>query len=389
MRPTALVAASALTVLALVVAAPAARAKGSKAEVLAKIEGLLESGDLDQAKQMIDFFLGKNPGDPDLLVLRDRWRVQQGDMAGLLAAPKDTAETRAACWRIVKATMKGNPEEWEALLHTGDDAQAKALLTAAKESGTPEDQRVAAEVLRGFDPPRPDSNGYPDVPADRLLVALRSADRGQVLWGLHVAEAKRPPEVEPDVKRIFGSSDDPETKYAAAAVLLSLGEYGIRQDLRTALRSDRPVTAVEAGKVLLRYPGDDPKAVETLLAAIEKDDAIGRAKPTLLSLGVMILAKRREPGALEFLEARLAAPDLRIDVARALGVLGDAKAVPVLLDWLKTPPPAREEATSGGLGFLGGSMAGAKAAATAEALRPALVGALAVLRLTAPGKPEK
>lgn len=370
-----------LALLLLPAAAPAALAKGSKAEVLRKIEALMDGGDDDQAKQMIDYFLGKNPGDADLLVLLDRWRVRQGDLAGVLEKPEGREATRAACWRVVAATMKGNPDEWAPLLDAGDPARAKELLAAAKETGTPEDERVAGELLARLAAPA--AKGPRDVPPDRILAAIRSEDPDQRLWGLGLAEERKLATARADAKRIFETADAPDEKYAAAAVLLALGEEKLRAGLRETLRADRPVDAVEAGKALFRHPGADAKAVQELLDAIGKDERIGRARPTLVSLGLAALAERKEPGARSYLEARLAEPDVRVDAARALGALGDDAAVPALMEYLRSPPPAREEATSGGLGFLGGHSGGASDAAAAETLRPALVGALAILRLTA------
>lgn len=370
-----------LALLLLPAAAPAAHAKGGKAEVLQKIEALMDGGDYDQARQMIDYFLGKNPGDPDLLVLLDRWRVRQGDLAGVLEMPEGREATRAACWRVVAATMKGNPDEWAPLLDAGDPARATDLLAGAKATGTPEDRRVAGELLERLAAPA--AEGPTDVPPERVLAAIRSDDPDQVLWGLRLAEERKLASAKADARRIWEKSDAPDEKYAAAAVLLALGEEKVGDALRETLRADRPVDAVEAGKALFRHPGADPKAAQKLLDAIGSDERIGRAKPTLVSLGLAAVAGRNEPGAREYIEARLSEPDARVDAARALGALGDDAAVPALLEYLRSPPPAREGATSGGLGFLGGRSGGASDAAAAETLRPALVGALAILRLTA------
>jgi HEAT repeat protein len=379
-----------LLLACLFAAAPPATAKGSKAEVLQKIQALLDQGDLDQAKQMIDFFLGKNPGDADLLALADRWRVQRGDLSDLLAgedlaSPAKRELLRSAAFKIVAATMAGNPEEWDALLSVGDTDRVKALLARARDNGQPEDRQTATRLLGRLDAPE---KAAEDVPPERLLVAVRSPDPKQQLWGLGRAEADKVGIVRDDAERLWKKSGDIEVKYAAAGVLLALGDPAVRKELTAALHADRPVDAVQAGKVLIRHPGPAPTALQTLVAKIEKDDAIGRARPTLLSLGLAGLAGKGEPGTREFLEARLSRPDLRVDAARALGALGDPDAVPALIRYLKSPPPAREEATAGGLGFLGSKTGGAAATAAAESIRPALVGALAILRLTRPEKPK-
>ena len=74
-----------LTVLVLVLLLTGPAARADKAEVLARINDLIEAGEFDEAKRMLDFFLGKNPGDADLLRLMDTWRIRKGELGPLFA----------------------------------------------------------------------------------------------------------------------------------------------------------------------------------------------------------------------------------------------------------------------------------------------------------------
>ena len=336
---------------------------------------------------MIDFFLDKNPADADLLVLKDRWRVRKGDLGGLIEQPDDPAALREACWRIVAATRKGNPEEWEALLFAGDPERARTLLAASTETGTEEDRRLAAAMLARLDAPPDGAPEEPrDVPLERLLVALRSSDPDQVIGALNqmAARGMNDRALVLQARKLWEDETTPfDVRYRAASALLATGDEKPRKALRADLLSGDLRRSVAAGTVLVEQPGDGEKALTELLKTIEKEESVGRARPTLMELGLTALAARKEPGAREYLEAKLASPDYRIDAARALGVLGDAKAVPALVKYVTSPPPEDEDTTSGGLGFLGGAAGGARDVAIAEALRPALAGALAILRLTA------
>ncbi len=358
---------------------------GKKEEALAKIQAFLDEGDLENAKGLIDFLLRKNPGDADLLRLLDEWRIRKSGIGPLLEAgdlekPENREKLRAILFRVVEATARGNPEEWEALLHAGDDARARRILARLAGGGAPEDRRVARDLLAriGKPPPAP----APPRPVADLLCAAREGPES-CLAALREAERRRLRALAPVARKVLASKASPELRFAAAGLLLALGESGPRRTLRAALSSPRAVEAVAAFEVLLRHPGKGERPLQALLEAVEKDETIGRAKPTLLALGFRAVAEAREPGARALLTSHLAEPDLRVDAARALGVLGDPGAVPALLDYLRRPPPAEEDATGGGLSFLGRTQ-GLKDAAAAEEVRPLLVGALALLRVTAP-----
>ncbi len=371
----------ALLLAAAVFAAAPAAAKGSKAEVIAKIEALLEEGDLDGAKEMIDHFLARNAEDPDLLRLLDAWRVRKGGLAEFvegegLEKPENRERLRAAALRVVRATMRGNPDEWAGLRGAVDDRTFEALLVIPKVGGTPEDMRVAEEMLA---PPAPASERTPEA-----LLAAAAAGRDERLSALREAEARKLAAMRPEAeKALAGAGDDAETRAAAAAVLLALGDEKPRAGLVAALSSERAVDAVEAMQVLARHPGKGAKPRQALYAEVEKSEKIlGRLKPTLQSLLIEALGRPpAEPGAREFLEGLLASPVHHVDAARALGALGDPAALTALLAYLRAPLPSDEEdPAGGGLGFLG-QAEGLRAAAAAEEVRPYLVAAIAILRV--------
>ena len=80
---------------------------GGKAEALAKIDALIESGQLDEAKRLIDHLMAHNPGDPDLERLNENWKVRKGDLGVLLKTegdlwkPEHRAELREASFLVV------------------------------------------------------------------------------------------------------------------------------------------------------------------------------------------------------------------------------------------------------------------------------------------------
>jgi hypothetical protein len=366
--------------LLLLVVLPAPPVRAGKAEALAKIEKLLEEGHLDEAKALIDHLLAHNPGDADLLRLREVWRVRKGKLGELLAEedlerPEKREVLRDLCWRIVEATAPGNAEEWDALLRAGDDERAKKLLERRRESGNEEEKRVAARLLS------PEARERPT--AEALVAELRKGP-AEALAALRVAEEDRVAAAKPYAKQILAKAGDPELRFAAAAVLLALGDEGPRTALEKALHSSRPVDAVEAGRVLFRHPGKSKRAGRELFERIRDDEAVLRAKSALLAIGIASIGASGEDGALEFLTGLLDDADHRVDAARALGVLGDAAAVPALLAYLRAPPPEEEDATSAGLGYLG-RKTGIREAEATEEVRPALVGALSVLSVTREG----
>ncbi|MCU0725312.1 MAG: hypothetical protein MUE73_05925 [Planctomycetes bacterium] len=354
-----------------------------KAEVLSRIEALLGEGDLDGAKEMIDFFLGKNPGDADLLRLLDSWRVRKGDLSGLFAEgiekPGRRSDLRAAALRAVRATLRGNPEEWEALPLALPEAEWKALLAPLAGSGSPEDRRTAEEMI-ARSPPAPS----PERPSEELIEAAKRG-RDECLLALREAESRKLAELRPLAQKVFASAgEDAELRAAAGGVLLALGDGPARAALRKSLDSARPIEAVESMQVLVRHPGGGERPIQALLQSIEADDEVlGRLKPTLAALGIAALGRvPAETGARAYLEGKLASADHHVDAARALGALGDGAAVPALLAYLRTPLPRDEEgAAEGGLGFLGGAE-GLKEAAAADEVRPYLVASIALLRLT-------
>lgn len=373
-------------VLLLAWAAPPAHAKGSKATVLKRIEKLLQEGDMDQAKRMIDFFLGKNPGDPDLLRLLDRWRVRKGDLGPILsgkdlADPRHRTELRRAAWRIVVATAPGNPDEWPALLDAGRSERVEKLLTQRRTQGDAEEQRMARKLLEEMS-----GQASPKAPRslDDLRAALKTSSRDEQVAALREAERRGLSALKPEAKKIYENAKDPELRFAAAGLLLAVGDRSIRPSVEKAARSGDAYREVEALKVLLRHPGPGRTPIQDRIRSMEKDDSIGLAKHTMLSLAIAALGTAREPGALKFLESRLTNPTERVDATRALGALGDPAAVPALLHELRSPPKGDDAASGGGLGFLAKSE-GARKAAQAEDVRPDLVAAIAILRVTSRG----
>jgi hypothetical protein len=356
--------------------------RGKKAEVVTRIEALLAEGDLDGAKEMIDFFLGKNPGDADLLRLLDDWRVRKGDLSGLFAEglgkPERRADLRAAALRAVTATVRGNPEEWEALTRALPEDEWRALLAPLAASGTPEDRRTAEDLLARSAPAKVPER----TPAE--LIEAAKAGRDGCLSALREGEARKLAELEPLAQKVFASAGgDAELRAAAGGILLALGDAPARIALRKSLASSRPIDGVEAMQVLARHPGGGDRPIQSLLAGIEADEGIlGRLKPTLIALGIAALCRvPAEAGARVYLEGKLASPDYHADAARALGELGDPAAIPALLAFLRAPVPRDEDdTTGGGLGFLEGSE-GLKEAAAADEVRPYLVASIALLRL--------
>ncbi|MEN8151960.1 MAG: hypothetical protein ABFS86_19250 [Planctomycetota bacterium] len=383
MRTTALL-------LAMLVLSPAALAQSQaekKQQVLDKIESLIEEGDLDTAGRMIDFFLDKNPGDEDLVRMKEKWRIAKGEVGPLLeeeglGTPEKRKRLREVCWKIAGASMKGNPDEWEALLGTGEPAKAKGLLGKAAKRGAAEDRRTA-ETLIG----RLDGKSPAPMTVKEIEGVLAGSDAAAQVRALRQIEDGKLSKLRRKAAEVHGSASDPEVRAAAAGALLALGDAKVRPTLLADLKSERPVEAVLAMEVLVRHPGKGKAPLIALFGKIEADEAILRVKPTLLSLAIGGIGDGQEEGALEFLSKKLTEPTHAVDAARALGALGDEKAVDALIAYLKKPPRSAEDDTTGsGLGFLGGQGKGMKDAAAAEELRPRLVGALAILRVTAPAK---
>lgn len=359
-----------------------------KAEALAKIDSLIESGHLDDAKRLIDHLMAHNAGDPDLMRLNEKWKVRQGDLGLLatdldLAKPENRAQLREACFLVVRATMGGNPEEWETLRQAGDDAQVTAILTERTKLGSEEERQTAKALLNPVPVKEPtkeeliaDAKRGPDSCREALLLAAQ--------WKVRA--------LKPVAKQVFAADTSAGLRIAAAGLLLSLGDKSKRDALMESLETDRPVDAVTAARLLAVDPGTP---LIDWFKAVEGNDRILRAKPQILST---ILAEigswrggdgLRTPGGREFLTGLLASPDHHIDAARALGALHDPEAVPALLDYLRKPRPLDEEddATAGGLGYLGrghDEHDEHEEVHQAEELRPILVGAIALLRATAP-----
>jgi PBS lyase HEAT-like repeat-containing protein len=139
--------------------------------------------------------------------------------------------------------------------------------------------------------------------------------------------------------------------------------------------------------VLARHPKGK---LTSLFAEVEEDEEILRVKPILLAEVLAAMGDYRdregkpEAGVREFLTGQLSSPEHCVDAARALGALHDEAAVPALLAFLRNPRPEDEDdATGGGLGFLGRSTGARAETAAAESLRHILVGAIALLRSTA------
>ncbi|MHC4862212.1 MAG: HEAT repeat domain-containing protein, partial [Planctomycetota bacterium] len=324
----------------------------------------------------------------DLHRLQDEWRLRKGQVKSLLMKGRCRVDVTGGCWRVIEATMRGNPEEWPILLRLletrpGDRDRVKVALERHRDRGAAEDRRVAAELLAKLGRAE---KAPPDRSPEELVAAIRKGPE-ECLGALREAERRKVEEVAPLAKTVFAKAGSAELRFAAAGALLALGDEDPRKSLLEALRSERAIDAVHAVRVLLRHPGSGEAPIRALFAGIRADEEILRVKPTLLALAIEALGESEEKGAREFLEGLLDSPRHRIDAARALGAIGDYGSNEALRRFLLTPPPRDEEgATEGGLGYLG-KAAGLEAAAEAEELRPLLVGAIAFLRLRTP-KPE-
>ena len=153
--------------LALLLLAPAGFAMDKREEALARIEALLDAGELDKARDLIEHLLEHHADDADLLRLKDEWRLRKGEVEPLLAGKGDT---RAQCWRVVAATLRGNPEEWPALLEVREKDRVRSLLESRRSIGSEADRRVAAELLARIDAP---AKPAPDRSPDELVAAIR------------------------------------------------------------------------------------------------------------------------------------------------------------------------------------------------------------------------
>ena len=372
-----------MAVVCLLLIAPMAR--GDKAEALAKIDSLIESGHLDEAKQLIDHLMAHNPGDPDLKRLNQKWLVRKGDLGVLstdvdFAKPENRKALREACFLVVRATMGGNPEEWSALLFAGDPEQVKEILTERTRVGSAEDRQTAELLL---DPPE-----APEPTTEELIADVKRGP-DSCREALTIATRRKEKALRPFAKQIFGAKTTMDLRIAAAGLLLALGDAGQRDFLVEALEADRPIDAVNAARLLARQCG--PTLLQ-LFKQVEENDLVLRAKPQILAEFIVGTGNWRDaegkpaPGAVEFLTGLLTSPGHHVDAARALGALHDPAAVPALLDYLKKPRPAddEDEATAGGLGYLGRTSEGREQVHQAEEMRPTLVAAIALLRATAP-----
>jgi len=382
--------AAAILIAVLLIASSAALAQSraeKKQQVLDKIDSLIDEGDFETAKRMIDHFLDRNPGDEDLVAKLEKWRIAKGDVGPLLAeegleTPARRKRLREICWKIAAASMKGSPEEWEALLHAGEPEKARALLAAAGKTGGPEDRRTADAILSRLGGKKPLA-----MKEEEIRAALEGKDAATLVRALRAIEDRRRKAFSRQANKLFEGGADLETRYAAAAALLALGDAKPRKNLLVSLTSGRPVEAVLAMEVLARHPGRGKRPLQDLYTKIEADEEILRVKGTLLSIAIRGIGARKENGARTFLEKKVLTPDTATDAARALGALGDDGATAALVAYLKSPPKdEKEDAAGSGLGFLGGAAGGMKEASAAEELRPRLVGALAILRVTANGE---
>ena len=369
--------------------APAAHA-GGKEEALAKIRTAMDAGHLDEAKHMIDHLLSRNPGDKDLLALLETWRVRKGQLGPILdeeglGKPENFPRLRELCFEVVAATMGGNPEEWAGLRDLGEEdaTRVTGLLEARLGAGSEEDRTTARALLE------PEEPGPPSAATPDELVARIRAGRGPAIDALRIGEETRVRKLTPFAEKVFESAgSDFELRFAAAGCLLALGKDTPRKELRASLRAARAVEAAAALEVLLRHPGDGEAALLDLYREIEADEEILRAKPALLSMTIEAIGDSGRPRSREFLTGLLDSPDHRVDAARALGALHDVGAVEALIAYLRAPPANPESTVGGGLGFLGGTGPGKEAVAAAETVRPALVGAIAILRATAHRPPR-
>ncbi len=356
---------------------------GDKAEALAKIDSLIESGHLDQAKKLIDHLLAHNPEDADLKRLFEKWKVRKGDLGALktdldLGKPENRERLRDACFLVVTATMGGNPEEWAALLDVGDDTRAEAILNARTSHGSEEDRRTAKAIL----------NPLPiEEPTVEELIADVKRGPDSCREALRLAAMRKERKLKPYAKKIFAADTTLELRIAAAGLLLALGDDSPRKFLLQTLEADRPADAVAAARVLVRRPA---APLTKLFTAVTENERILRAKPQILEEILAGIGDWRDgegkptPGARKFLTGLLVSPQHHIDAARALGALHDPEAVSPLLGYLRKPLPEDEDAAAGGLGFLGRGTNAHAEVQEAEELRPILVGVIALLRATAP-----
>ncbi len=357
---------------------------GDKAEALAKVDSLIESGRLDEARKLIDHLMSYNPDDEDLKRLNEKWKVRKGDLGlfrtGLdLARRENRKALREACFLAVRATMGGNPEEWAALAEIRDDEVVKQILTERTLRGSEDERRTARELLHP---------GPTVIPTPEQLIADVKRGPDSCREALLIGAEGRVKALRPFAERIFAADTTMGLRVAAAGLLLSLGDKSKREFLRQALRADRPVDAVTAARLLAVDPGTPLIA---WFKAAGENERILRAKPRILSVILGEIGSwrgedgRRTPGAREFLTGLLASPDHHIDAARALGALHDPEAVSALLQYLRKPKPANDDdAAAGGLGYLGGRNGAHAEVRQAEELRPILVACIAILRTTAP-----
>jgi aminopeptidase N len=145
---------------------------------------------------------------------------------------------------------------------------------------------------------------------DEVVAALGQAARGEGFWGLR-AEALR--------------------------ALGRIGGPAAQKHVFAALDDERPWLRQVAVEELAKFQGD-ASAAEKLKTIFEKDKAYRVRAAALTSY-----AQGKPSGGLALLETAAAtnSPDDRLRVAalRAMGTLGDDKAVPLLLDWSATGKP--------------------------------------------------
>jgi len=358
---------------------------GDKAEALAKIDSMIESGHLNEAKKLIDHLMAHNPGDEDLKRLNEKWKVRKGDLSVLktdldLAKPENRKFLREACFLVVRATMGGNPEEWPAFMHVGDDAELERILTARTKLGSEEERRTAESLLT----PLPIEESTTE---DLIADVKRGPDSCRE--ALLVAAERKEKALRPYAKKIYASDTTPELRIAAAGLLLALGDEKKSKFLVKALETDRPMDALAAARLLARHSG---ASLPKLFKEVAANDRILRIKPQILSAILAGIGDWRDaegkpvPGAREFLTGLLTSPRDHIDAARALGALHDPTLVPALLSYLQKPRPVDDDegAAAGGLGYLGRGSDDHAEVHQAEEMRPILVAAIALLRATAP-----
>jgi HEAT repeat protein len=394
----------AASLLLTVLAATAPADPTAREKALALVDSLIESGKLEEAEHRLAHLLGHHPSDSDLLRLRTKLRIRQGKLevvlreGDALLAPERRGELRAACWRIVEATVSGSPEELPTLAEVGDTDRARALLEKLALIGSAEQKRVAVETLARMGDAEALKAIEERISGGDLDALLALPDGRLAAHAKRVLEALRSPEppiaacaaasrlglddARPLLRKIV-RRDDPHLRVAAAGALLAMGDGSSRVVLEKVYATGKPIEVVPALTHLAAYPKSGHKTLVALLKSVEEKPSVPRLKPDLMEIVLAALGRTGGHGVRRVLERRLKDPTVAMAAARALGRLGDSNAAPGILAFLREPPKetGTEAAADGGLGFLGRSTEGA-AVARAVDLQPRLVGALALLRVT-------